>query len=154
MNREGLVIVGYQGIGKSTLSDNYSFVIDLESSNFFVDGKRSNDWYIPYCNIARDLCRQGFYVCVSSHKEVREELQRKPARHQVIVCPALYLRDKWIKNLKYRYENCSSEKNYKAYISAKANYGDNINDLMNQDGFKHLVIDDMSYSLAELLNIN
>lgn len=153
MDREGLVIVGYQGIGKSTLSDNYPFVVDLESSNFFVDGKRSNDWYIPYCNIARDLCRQGFYVCVSSHKDVREELQRKPARNQVIVCPAPHLKEKWINCLRYRYEGCNSDKNYKAYISAKANYDDNINDLMTQDGFVHLVINDMSYNLAEILNI-
>lgn len=56
----GQIVVGYQGVGKSTLAYHNRSVIDLESSNFFVDGKRDEKWYIPYCNIARSLARQGY----------------------------------------------------------------------------------------------
>ena len=73
----GKVVVGYQGIGKSTLAFHNNRVIDLESSNFFVDGERPANWHIIYCKIARALCKQGYIVCVSSHKEVREELANK-----------------------------------------------------------------------------
>ena len=38
-----MIIVGYQWIGKSTLANNETGVIDLESSNFFVDGKRDEN---------------------------------------------------------------------------------------------------------------
>ena len=40
-----MIIIGYQGIGKSTLAGHNS-VIDLESGNFWNDGKRIDDWYI------------------------------------------------------------------------------------------------------------
>lgn len=151
MDRKGLVIVGYQGIGKSTLAYHNPTVVDLESSNFFVDGKRADDWYIPYCNVARSLCQQGFIVCVSSHKVVRDELQRKPARRQIIVYPALSIKEQWVNKLKYRYEGDDSDKNYKAYMNAKECYEDNINELMNQEGFEHQVLDGMDYNLAEIL---
>lgn len=153
-SREGLVVVGYQGVGKSTLAENVKNVIDLESSNFFVDGERSQDWYIPYCNIARSLCRQGYVVCVSSHKVVRDELMTNPAMRQVIVCPSLELKEKWINNLRYRYESTPSDKNYKAWQNALNCYDENIKDLLEQKGFAHRVIDNMSYGLATLLGLD
>ena len=56
----GVIISGYQGIGKSTLSRNYSCFIDLESSNFFVTNSngetvREENWYKVYGNIALSL---------------------------------------------------------------------------------------------------
>ena len=68
----GKVVVGYQGIGKSTLAFHNNRVIDLESSHFFVGNERVDDWYIPYCNIARALCRQGYIVCISTLAEFWE----------------------------------------------------------------------------------
>jgi len=35
-----MIVIGYQGIGKSTLSKTNDKYIDLESGNFFVDGTR------------------------------------------------------------------------------------------------------------------
>lgn len=154
LEESGKVVVGYQGIGKSTLAFHNIQVIDLESSNFFVDGVRQGDWFKAYCNIARDLCRQGYIVCISSHKEIREELAKKPAANQVIVFPALSLKDDWIKKLRYRYEQCDSSKNFKALRNAEKNYEQNIMDLMTQDGFEHIAIQDMNYDLANLLQLN
>lgn len=150
----GKVVVGYQGIGKSTLAFHNNRVIDLESSNFFVDGERPANWYIIYCKIARALCKQGYIVCVSSHKEVREELAKKPAVNQVVIFPALQLKDNWIKKLRNRYEQCDSSKNFKALRNAEQNYDQNIMDLMKQDGFEHIAIQDMNYDLANLLQLN
>ena len=80
-----MVIVGYQGIGKSTLAKNRNGFIDLESSNFFVNGERSPDWYIPYCEIALDLSKQGYDVFVSSHKVVRDELKKYYGKEKMII---------------------------------------------------------------------
>ena len=147
----GQIVVGYQGVGKSTLAYHNRDVIDLESSNFFVDGKRGEKWYIPYCNIARSLARQGYIVCVSSHEVVRKELERNPAERQVIVYPSLALKDAWIRSLRHRYEQTGSDKDFKALKNAEQCYEQNITDLSNQEGFELIEITSMSYSLEDLL---
>ncbi|MBQ2396167.1 MAG: hypothetical protein II304_03865 [Bacteroidales bacterium] len=152
--KTGKIVVGYQGVGKSTLSYHNKNVIDLESSNFFVNGKRADDWYIPYCNIARTLCRQGYIVCISSHEVVRKELLNNPAPNQIIVCPSLDLKDKWINNLRNRYNQNKSDKNYKALRNAEACYDENISALTNQQGFEHIIIDNMGYDLSSLLELS
>ena len=97
---KGLVIIGYQGIGKSSLAG-WNKCIDLESGNFFVGNKRADDWYIPYCQTALNIANQGYTVFVSSHKEVREFLSTAPLPENVarvvVICPRRTLRDEWIK---------------------------------------------------------
>ena len=68
-----MIIVGYQGIGKSSLAG-VGNCIDLESSNFWINGKRDPEWYKPYCKIADHLSKQGYTVFTSSHEVVRREL--------------------------------------------------------------------------------
>ena len=70
-----MIVIGYQGIGKSTYSNKDITCIDLESGNFWVDGVRLDDWYKVYCNIANHLSKQGYTVFVSSHQVVRDELK-------------------------------------------------------------------------------
>lgn len=147
----GAIVVGYQGVGKSTLAFHNVNVIDLESSNFFVDDKRDENWYIPYCNIARSLARQGYIVCVSSHEVVRKELEKNPAERQVIVYPALALKDAWIRSLKHRYEQTENDKDFKALKNAEQCYEQNITDLANQAGFDHIEITSMDYNLQNML---
>ena len=150
----GKVVVGYQGVGKSTLAFHNNRVIDLESSNFFVDSERPANWHIIYCNIARALCKQGYIVCISSHKEVREELAQHPAQKQVIIYPTHILKDKWIAKLRYRYEETQSIKDFKALRNAEDCFDENITDLANQKGFGKISIGTMNYDLADLLKLN
>ena len=37
-----MIVIGYQGIGKSSLAGRDHKYVDLESGNFWVDGKRAN----------------------------------------------------------------------------------------------------------------
>lgn len=147
-----MIIVGYQGIGKSTLAKNGNGFIDLESSNFFVNGVRQNDWYIPYCNIAMNLSEQGYTVFVSSHECVRNYLffHADQAR-LVIVCPSLRLKDQWIEKLEKRYQDTGLVKDYKAMMNAKDRYEENIKELMNTVGFEILQIDTMDYKLSDVI---
>ena len=111
---KGAVIVGYQGIGKSTLAKSGNGYIDLESGNFWVDGKRTDDWYIPYCKIAVHLAEQGYKVFVSSHAVVREYLASLPKTIPLFACfPSYSLKDTWITKLQVRYERTQLEKDYK-----------------------------------------
>lgn len=139
-----MIIIGYQGIGKSTLAGKRN-CIDLESGNFWVDGKRDEKWYVPYCQIANHLSQQGFTVFVSSHEVVRKELEKSEEKVYVI-CPDLTLKYHWIAKLQTRWEATELDKDYKAYMNAVDRYSENIGELMNS-GFDVVVLDDMDYSL-------
>lgn len=143
-----MILVGYQGVGKSTLAGKGKY-IDLESGNFWVNGRRSNNWYKVYCNIAEHLSAQGYNVFVSSHEVVREQL-RNSEEKVVVIYPSLELKDFWIQKLKTRLEESKLTKDYKAYMNAVDKYEENIKDLMNED-HDHVVIDDKDYNLYWLL---
>ena len=144
-----MIIIGYQGIGKSTLAGPHLGYVDLESSNFTVDGKKIEGWQKMYCNIAKHLSRQGFKVFVSSHIGVREEL-RNCNEDVVIIYPDLELKDEWIAKLRKRYAETKSNKDWNALINAELFYEGNIKSLMAEN-FDHIVIEDMNYSLRWLL---
>jgi dimeric dUTPase (all-alpha-NTP-PPase superfamily) len=144
-----MIIIGYQGIGKSTLAGKNN-CIDLESGNFWVDGKRADDWYIPYCQIANHLSEQGYTVFVSSHEVVRNEL-KKSKEKVFVVCPSTWLQDKWIKKLSDRYETTGLIKDFKAWKNAEERYADNIMELMGS-GLEFYNIKDMDYDLKDIVN--
>ena len=147
-----MIIVGYQGIGKSTIVKNIYAPdsIDLESGNFWVDGKRAEDWYKPYCKIAVHLSEQGYVVFTSSHEVVRNYLKEISSEPVVIVHPALELKDDWINKLEERYNQTKLDKDYKALMNAKDRYSENISELMNS-GLCTKEIDSMDYSLQEIV---
>ena len=148
-----MIIVGYQGIGKSTLAKNGNGFIDLESSNFFINGVRSPDWYIPYCKIALNLSAQGYDVFVSSHQVVRTYLADHHTQDLVIACPSKDLKDEWTAKLADRYQATNLDKDFKAWKNAVVRYDENIDELLNQYGFDYcVVIDSMNYDLESMLN--
>ena len=147
-----MIVIGYQGIGKSTISNADTKCIDLESGNFWVDGKRADDWYKPYCQIANHLSEQGYTVFVSSHEVVRRELE-KSKEFVFIVYPSIKLQDEWLTKLENRYMQTKSNKDYKAYMNAKDRYRDNIIELMasHYGLFGHYEIRDMNYNLKDII---
>ena len=147
-----MIIIGYQGIGKSTLAniDCFNEYIDLESGNFWIDeGIRHQDWYIVYCNIAESLSEQGYTVFVSSHKDVRNELAKRNT-YTVCCAPMPYLKEQWVKKLEDRYAQTHLSKDYKAWKNAEECFDDNIMDISN-GGFDMIWITSMDYDLRELI---
>lgn len=135
-------------------------VIDLESSEFFSDGKRSDDWYKAYCNIANSLSQQGFLVMVSSHGAVCKELLK--SAEKVLVCyPSVSLRDFWVHKLRKRYVlsvRCDEptfiqDRNFKAYANAVDQYEENIVAL-SKSGFPKMEIDSSEYDLLTMIKNN
>lgn len=144
-----MIIIGYQGIGKSTLAGKNNY-IDLESGNFWHNGVRPDNWYVFYCQIAEHLSQQGYDVFVSSHEVVRNRLKKYSKEPLYIVCPSIILKEEWIDKLKKRFESSKLEKDYKAWMNAGDRYVENIMEL-ERSGINYVEITDMNYSLEDIL---
>lgn len=155
-NKDGVIYICYQGVGKSSTVNECDFFIDLESSNFKDEnGYRTDDWYVYYVNIAFDLASQGYSVFVSSHEVVRRQISYMKDKYYpnirvAIVYPTVDIKDEWIERLKKRYEENPTEKNKVAYLNAKDRFDENIYE-MKKDAddfnFEEIEIDKINYSL-------
>lgn len=149
-----MIIIGFQGIGKSTLASPFSNFIDLESGNFWIDGKRSEDWYKIYGNIALNLSEQGFDVFTSSHEVLRKYLFENNVNNDLIcVCyPDISLKNEWIDKLKRRYELTCLTKDFKAWKNAEDRFEENIKEIKRDKGsyeFEEIVIKSINYDLSD-----
>ena len=124
---------------------NYRF-IDLESTSFWKNGKRLDDWYYYYINVAEHLDQPNKYIFVSSHDVVKNELRDRGIEYKVIF-PALELKEKWLEKLKERYNKDNSDKNKKALDFAVEFYDISINNLMNEHN--KIIIKDINYNLED-----
>lgn len=152
-----MVIIGYQGIGKTLISKENIWCIDLESSNFkyalnYVDPPiRDEHWYIPYCQIAVSLSQQGYDVFVSSHKEVREHLWRMKYLSVLAIAPSVDLKDLWIERLEKRMKSTGLDKDKFAYLNAVDRYEENVVEVLN-GARKVYEITSMDYDLLEIIS--
>jgi hypothetical protein len=149
------VFIGYQGIGKSTLSHKNSAYIDFESGNFWVDGVRNPDWYKVYAQCVLDLASQGYHVFTASHKVFREyiykiNLKSDKKQELYVIHPSLELKDFWIDKLQKRYDNSALDKDYKALMNAKERYDENIRELI-VDPIPSIIIKDKNYDLIDVI---
>lgn len=155
-----MIIIGYPGIGKSSLSTSATGYIDLDSSNFWrwEDGNRVRDknWYIAYCNIAVYLSKQGHKVFVCADEDVQKKLKEmsgsKDFKEEIIYCvPALELKDKWVEKLENRYNESHSIEDLAALNHVGTSYEKDLEYIMNS-GLPVVKIRYMDYSLEKLLN--
>ena len=153
MTNTGVIVVGYPGIGKTTLSNSNVHFIDLESNKFYVKGERDDRWYIPYCEIAMDLASQGYCVFVSSHIEVQKYLLQYCISPSINLCacvPSLELKDEWLFRLSSRYDETQLSKDYNSLRHVTLMYEEDITEIHRN--FSAIVeITSASYDLRQLL---
>ena len=152
---KGLIVIGYQGIGKSSIAGVQNNIVDLESSTFKADdGTRPLQWYIWYCKMAVNLAKQGYIVCVSSHHYVCDELGKHmddPDFDIIIVHPSIELRDAWLKRLADRLGRIPIEKNWIAYANAEKSYNLDIRGLIKHR-IHDISIDSLDYDLKDVID--
>lgn len=168
-----MIIIGYPGIGKSSISGKENSIIDLESSNFH-DKDQPQNWQETYCKVALDLSRQGFIVCISCHYNVYSELAK--------ICSSLdnddkiiflypdsspEMRNAWIERLKTRYYESRKidsnphsivEKNYRAWQHVEKHYYEDLENITNFNAplehlfFKYRIMS-MNYDLKDIIRL-
>lgn len=152
----GLIIIGYQGIGKSSFASSRNRTVDLESSNFKVNGERDDNWQAIYCRIAISLAKQGYVVFTSSHQVVVEEFLKYDNIDNdysiVIVFPHHSLEIEWIEKLHQRWiADIKNEKNWIAYKDAEENFKNEIYWLTSQNKIFYIPIKTMDYDFSRIV---
>ena len=146
-----MIIIGFPGIGKSTLASNNDKFVDLESSYFKPLNNRNDDWVIDYCKLAEILSKNGRIVFVSSHRAVRDYLAKMDTSETVAcIFPSERIKEQWVKKLEDRYVESGLDKDYRAFIRARDRYDDDIRELYCDNGIPYKwVITDINYNLEE-----
>ena len=149
-----MIVIGYQGIGKSTLVKDNNSYIDFESSNFKINGERPDGWEQMYCEAALDLSRQGHVVFTASHKCIRDYLKEHRGNEVVlIVAPSVDLKDQWLKKLRKRFKETGLLKDRLALLNAEDCFDENIKEMQNYASvFPFYEITDMGYQLRYLFD--
>lgn len=146
----GRIIVGFPGVGKSSLKE--MGWIDLRSDCFWIGDEdkkiRPEGWYESFCNVAIDLSNQGYDVLVPSHEAIRRYLKFHNQAYTVIY-PDPCLKEKWTEKLKDRYEINPNRETLSAYEAVRDHWDDFMKDLSEEES--SLVIKDMDYSLRDLI---
>ena len=168
-----MIIVGYPGIGKSSLAGHSIYTnhgeivcIDLESSNFNnTKGNKIKDWYKYYVELVIDLSSQGFIVFVSSHKDVIEELVKRETigiypHHTTIIIPNPDYKTAWVDKLQHRLTRTITkniqeyEKNHRAYHHVKDYFDEDMIQLFDYCGkynINMVQIDPYNYRLEDIV---
>lgn len=123
MMKQGMIILGYPGIGKSSIAG-FDRYIDLDASNFrfFPEGPKISGWEKVYVQFAVDIARQGYTVLIGTHaSSVRHFAMNKESYDDIsigIICPSAALRDAWIDRLRTRMLKTKLPKDQRAYDKA------------------------------------
>lgn len=162
-----MIVIGYQGIGKSTMAKGDMSVIDLESSCYTWGSRKLEDWYKAYADTALHLSSQGYTVFTATHAPVREwiglhnttfnigvHIDGMYEQQIMAVVPDVRLKEEWIAKLWKRYEDTQLMKDYCAWMNADDRYIDNINEILadaKKYSWKTVIIPSMEYNLKELV---
>ena len=142
-----MIIIGYPGVGKTSLAGRYNQYIDLESSNWNnPDNTKPDMWWWSYGKVAEDLSRQGYRVFVSCHPQVQKYFEESN-EYVMVLYPSLELKEEWIKRVCDRYKRDNSMKNLAALNNVELYYDKQINSLNNSPFKNKLVLKDMNYTL-------
>ena len=142
-----MIIIGYPGVGKTSLAGRYNQYIDLESSNWnSPDNTKPDMWWWSYGKVAEDLSRQGYRVFVSCHPSVQKYFEESN-EYVMVLYPSSELKEEWIKRVADRYERDRSMKNLAALNNVELYYDKQIKSLDDSSFENKLVLKDMNYTL-------
>ena len=154
-----MIIFGYPGIGKTTLTTSEDYktnfvngVIDLDSM-FFSD-LDDPYWFKRYTNLAEYISKQGYLVMISTHEKVVSSL-KKSSEKKLIIVPSPRIKDKWVERLDKRRQKTNLFKDKRAYLHVKEHFDSDYEMLKKASEWPKydiLELDSMNYSLSDILS--
>lgn len=157
-NMKGMVFCGYPCIGKTSIGGSsiqmpdgrWQTIIDMETSLLRTDGyERPDNWVQIYVNYVEDLINQGINIFCSTHKAVRDELEKRNILY-VNVMPSLNVKDWWLCKLRDRWKKDPSQKNLLAYERAMDYYDKDVGELHEHDRWLEINVE-REYDLNEVI---
>lgn len=153
-----MIICGFPGIGKTTLTMKYPHFVDLESSSFKIDNNRFDNWVTVYAQVAMHLS-STHTVLTSCHKEVRDALHSAITSSSDntniyalgVIYPTLELKDAWLERLYTRYTESKLCKDRLAYEYMKDHYDTAIADIESDKRIDRIRLTNMDYDLKSIL---
>lgn len=146
------IILGYPGIGKSSIGGKDG-IIDLEVSNFrfFDGGPKINGWEKAYINFAVDIAKQGYIVLMGTHESTVNHFSMSQNFPVGIICPSAKLRDQWVDRLRKRCVKTGLYKDERAFDKAIESFDRDIWKLTHS-GLPCLQLCSMDYDLRNEIN--
>ena len=148
-----MIILGYPGIGKTTLAKRYpDTFFDLESNEY---DKTDPNWAKRYIHNATLISDAGRIVFVSTHKEVQEILDNDLTIPNVYyIIPSVKLKNCWFKKAVDRLYTTYSEKDLKALNRIKDYFEEDINNILNKENNTRgiYIIQDDNYDLKNIID--
>lgn len=149
-----MIILGYPGVGKSTLAKLRPEIVDLESSKFRKSSDSEPDWEL-YCKVADNLSSQGKIVFVSTHDTVQQYIGNCSDEPSCAILPVKELQEQWIDKLCVRWDrsidNHEEAKNARAYNYVKEHFSESISNFLS-----HVIpvfwIKTMDYALTSIVD--
>lgn len=143
-SKKGCIVVGYPGVGKTTLSNKYMDCIDLDSSTFDLNTQRG---VFEYYHCACLLAMKGYIVFVSSHSDLTKcILDFKNMVSYVAVYPSLDLEDRWKSRVISRWMTTRSAKDRRAMVRVCDHYVDDITDMKNKYEGRSIELNTTNYT--------
>ena len=144
-----MIIIGYPGIGKSTLASNNPEAYCYLSANDYKIYDNSV-WMDRYCQDAIDEEPYSDVVFVDYYDEVLDRLNETNSR-VIVVAPALDLRDEWVKKLLRRYQQTFQTTHYYDYSRVEHVYDKDVQYAL-ENAREFYVIRNMKYKLHSILD--
>ncbi len=153
----GHIFCGYPAIGKTSIGGNsiqmedgrWVSIIDLETSLMKGNDGRPTNWVEIYVNYVQDLVMQGINVMCSTHRLVRDELEKRNLIYTNVM-PNLNIKEYWLCKLRQRWKDSGLEKDRLAYERAMEYYDKDIKDLIDHDRYCMIGVE-RKYDLQEVL---
>lgn len=141
-----MIVIGYPGVGKTTVTKLSEKFIDYDSSMFPKD----EGWEESYVKNVKALSDQSYVVFIGAHKKV-QDLLADYKDNVVIVYPGLSLRDAWIKKLTDRYEKSNLPSDERALKRCVSFFSLDVVEMIDSPFKKVELKQSEGYDLYELL---
>lgn len=149
-----MIILGYPGVGKSTLAKLRPEIVDLESSKFRKSLDGEPDWEL-YCKVATNLSSQGKIVFVSTHDTVQQYIGNCFGEPSCAILPVKELQEQWIDKLYDRWDRSINgyevAKNGRAYNYVKEHFAESISNFHSHT-IPVFWIKTMDYALSNIVD--